>query len=171
MRVFAAATIERFAGIDDLMSDLLAIKGCRPVRTPELHLTFRFFGEIEGNLLEHVRKEFKNIQGKRFNLKIEGMGAFPKPVSANVSFLNVQSSREISEIHNSISEMKPVVKDGKPFIPHITVARFNVRADCRELCKKYEMLSYESPIERISLYKSDLTSSGPVYTEIERVQL
>lgn len=171
MRVFAAASIDRFDGLQELMSELSEIKTCRVVKTPQLHLTFRFFGEIEGDVLATVRSQFRKIPGKRFALKLDGVGAFPNKARANVMFLHAQNNEEIMFNHDCISSIPPAGKDVKKFIPHITIARFKNRHDCRELCSRHEGLSYSGDINKLSLYKSELTGDGPVYTEIERVQL
>lgn len=171
MRVFAAASIDRFTPLQELMSELSKIKECRVVKTPQLHLTFRFFGEIDGEVLANVRNEFRKIPGKRFSLEIQGLGAFPDRSRANVMFLHAENNKEIMFNYDCISSIPPIVKDLKKFIPHITIARFKNRHDCRELCSRFDGLSYTGDITRLSLYKSELRGEGPVYTEIERVQL
>lgn len=171
MRVFAAASIDRFDGLQELMSELSEIRACKVVKTPWLHLTFRFFGEIGGDTLSTVRSEFRKISGKKFSLKLQGLGAFPNRSRANVMFLNAQNNEEIMFNYGCIMSIPPTGKKEKKFIPHITIARFKNGHDCRELCKKHEGLGYSGDINKLSLYKSELTGEDPVYTEIERVQL
>ncbi len=171
MRVFAAASIDRFGDLSELMSELPGIRGCKVVNTPKLHLTFRFFGEIEGDILATVRNEFRKISGRRFSLNIHGLGAFPKESRANVIFLDAENNTDIMHNYDRIKSIPPSGSEKKQFIPHITVARFKNGHDCRSLCKKYGGISYSETIDKLSLYKSELTERGPVYTEIERVQL
>ena len=171
MRVFAAASIDRFDGLQELMSELSEIKACRIVKTPQLHLTFRFFGEIDGEILSTVRSEFRKISGKKFALNLQGLGAFPNKSRASVMFLNAQNNEEIMFNYGCIMSIPPTGRNEKKFKPHITIARFKNRLDCRELCTRHQSLSYSGDINKLSLYKSELTEDGPVYTEIEKVQL
>lgn len=171
MRVFVAASLDRFDDLQALMADLSTINDCRAVKTPQLHLTFRFFGEVENSDLAVARNEFRKISGNRFELNIKGLGAFPNKSRANVLFLDVESNPEITANYESINLISPHIGNGKKFRPHITVARFRKGHDCRELCTKYQSLSFSKQVTRISMYRSELTAEGPVYTEIEELQL
>ncbi len=171
MRVFAASSIERFEDVERLMAELSGISGTKPVRTPELHLTYRFFGELDGKTLEETRNEFRKIKGRAFELKIYGIGAFPRVSSANVLFLKVENSEEIQSNWSEIASISPKEESGKEFVPHITVSRFRRSFDCRDLARRFEKLTFKKDVKKISLYKSELKKDGPVYTEIEEIQL
>lgn len=171
MRVFAASSIRRFGALKDLFIDLEQIRFCRPVRTPELHLTFRFFGEIAGKNLDIVLARFKEIPGKKFAITLDGLGAFPVLERTNVLFLKVVPSEEINHNWSSIGAIDPKEVAKKEFIPHITVARFKKPFDCTNLAEKYGNVKFTAEIDRISLYSSTLTTEGPVYSVIESVQL
>lgn len=171
MRVFAAASIGRFGGIGELLQELSEKSGCRVVKTPELHLTFRFFGELEGTRLEKVQFQFRNLTGEKFELNIRGLGAFPVENSAKVVFLKVLNNTKIMELRDSIAKITPLDRDDREFIPHITVARFKKGSDCSGICKEYENIEFDKEITKVSLYKSELKDRGPVYSEIESVQL
>lgn len=171
MRVFAASSIERFEDVEKLVAELSGIRGSKPVRTPELHLTYRFFGELDGRALEATREEFRKIQGSAFELKILGIDAFPRVSSANVLFLKVVNNDEIQSNWSQIASLSPKEKIGKEFVPHITVSRFRNSYDCRDLANRYEKLTFSKAIKKISLYKSELGKDGPTYTEIDEIQL
>ncbi len=171
MRVFAASSIERFQEVNALLEELSEIRDSKPVKTPELHLTFRFFGELEGKNLHKIVEDFRNLQCSIFDIDVIGVGAFPKLSSANVFFLNVQNNEGIRSNWGQIASIQPVDRKAKGFIPHITVSRFRNSQDCRKLADKYEHLKYKKTIGRICLYRSDLGKEGPVYTEIECIQL
>lgn len=171
MRVFAASSIERFEGVQELFEDLSGIKSCKPVKTPHLHLTFRFFGELAGKTLEKTRETFRQIEGRKYSLQIHGVSAFPNLQTANVLFLRVENNEEIVSNWNAISSLPPAEINRKSFIPHITVGRFRSGFDSRELCGKYEKLGFAQVCSYISLFRSDLGREGPIYKEIERIQL
>lgn len=171
MRLFIASSIERFPQLEPLFEELEGISYCRPVRTRELHLTFRFLGEVSEKNYESLRDGFLGLELKRFTLRIDGLGAFPKPGRAKVLFLNVMEEEQIFEDWRLISMLPPASELNDRFVPHITVARFKRPYDCRELSAKYRSISFKADAERISLYRSLLTPDGPIYNELEKLQL
>lgn len=171
VRVFAASSIDRFPDAENVIQELSSIKGCRPVKTPQLHLTFRFFGELAEKDLEVTRTEFQKITGKKYSLRIEGLDAFPKLATANVIFLRVENNQELTSIWEKIASIPPHSKKMEEFVPHITLARLGNSRDLRELAKSYGTIRYSESMDRITLYSSKLERNGPVYAEIEQIQL
>ena len=171
MRVFLAISIPRFEKAEALLEEVEKIPYSKPVKTPEFHLTFRFFGEVTTKYVEMLKEDLSGVQFSKFALKVNGIGAFPSLKKANVLFLEVESLHAISENAALAAQVKPVAKDSKPFVPHITVGRFNRPADCTGLAKKYGSIAYEQEIQKITLYESTLMGTGPVYAQLKSYQL
>lgn len=172
MRVFAASTIERFSMLDQLFIQLGNIKWCRPVKTDELHLTFRFFGEIPEPDVEELKRHFRQIDGKKFRIEVDGLGAFPVSSRANVLFLRVQPQKEIEHDWKEIASIEPAeATSHKGFVPHITVARFRKPHNATAILEEYRDISFGVDIDHISLYSSVLTAEKPLYSILETVQL
>lgn len=171
MRVFAAASIMRFDALKEVFLDLEQNKFSRPVKTNELHLTFHFFGEIYGRKLESIIGEFRKLNGKKFTMSLDGIGAFPVLHRANVLFIKVIPNDEIYHNWKIIHEIAGGEPPSKEFIPHITIARFRRPCNCTQMAEKYRNLEFTTEIDRISLYNSVLMDEGPVYSVIESVQL
>lgn len=171
MRVFAASSIKRFEGLGELFADLEQNKFSRPVKTKELHLTFRFFGEITGRRLETLLIEFSKIQGKKFRITLDGIGAFPILDRANVLFMRIVPNDEIYHNWEMINAIEREKAPSKEFVPHITISRFKKPCRCAQLAEKYSNLKFTTEIDRISLYNSTLTAEGPVYSVMESIQL
>lgn len=171
MRLFIASSIERFEGSEKLFKDIEQVAYSKPVKTRELHLTFRFLGEIKGNDIDKLREYFRKLQCHRFPVHIKGVGAFPKLARANVLYLNVQEHAEITDNWKAVNSLPPPEKVNNRFIPHITVSRFRRPADCEELARKHKEIEFHKEIDRISMYSSILSREGPVYTVIESLQL
>lgn len=171
MRVFIASSLERFDGTGPLFEELDAMRNCKPVRTRELHLTFRFFGDVGDKNLKNLVDEFSALDCRKFTSRIHGLGAFPGLKKANVLFFNVDPSDAISHNWTQISRITPENTEARPFIPHITIARFRKPEDCADISERYAGLSHSKEMERISIYSSVLTRNGPEYTELESIQL
>ena len=171
VRVFLAISIPRFEGLEKLMEELEWMAYSKPVRTPELHLTFRFFGEVHPKYVDDLKENFSNAPFKGFSLRIKGIGAFPSIQRANVLFLEVENSSAIEENARLAIQIKPKAKENRPFVPHITVCRFKRPTDCSHLMKKFGTISFEQEIHKIPIYESTLNDTGPVYTEIKSFQL
>ncbi len=171
MRIFLAASIQRFPGIEELMEELTNIKYSKPVRTPELHLTFRFFGDVTPGYVDSLKESISSIPFKKFMLTINGVGAFPKIEKANVLFLDVQNSPEITHNARLAAQINPPSNDNRPFVPHITVSRFNRSADCTSIRNKFSSLEFQEEIHSLKIYESTLTSGGPIYNQLKSVQL
>ena len=171
MRIFLAASIQRFPGTDDLLEEISAIRYSKPVRTPELHLTFRFFGDVTPGYVDELKVTVSRIPFQKFLLKIKGLGAFPSIEKANVLFLEVENSQQIEESAKLASLIEPVEKKLRPFVPHITVSRFNRPVDCTNIRKKYNSLEFQEEIHSLKIYMSTLTGKIPIYTQLKSIQL
>ena len=172
LRIFIASSIDRFPGLTPLMEDLESIKGSRPVRTRELHLTFSFIGEISGTELRVIQDRFAELQCDRYILKLSGLGSFPAAGRARVLFINVEQNTEIMENWLKISSLTGnTVSPEREFIPHITVCRFRIPCDTSSLVTKYKYMGFTQQIQKISIFRSVLSGDGPEYDEICALQL
>jgi 2'-5' RNA ligase len=71
-----------------------------------------------------------------------------------------------------------IKRDGRSFSPHLTIARVRRHAESSAVRSVGETLSQFKveplgaiTIDRVQLYQSDLTPSGPVYTSLFSVPL
>jgi 2'-5' RNA ligase len=70
-----------------------------------------------------------------------------------------------------VTSIEDVVKPDKPFIPHVTLFRIkNGRLRADNMLRKYKNISFGSDlIDRIHIKKSELTQSGPIYSDMYTV--
>ncbi|MCW6169495.1 MAG: RNA 2',3'-cyclic phosphodiesterase [Thermoplasmatales archaeon] len=172
MRIFIACSIERFSDIQDLYSYLKEFESVRTVNTPELHLTFRFFGELNEEETSRLLTEFRKLKLKQFILRISGLGCFPEAKKARILYMNVDAVEEILLDYDLIARMN-VGKwpEKRAFVPHITVARSKRPNNLENVLKRFDRIHLEKAIDHMSVYQSILTASGPVYKIMESVQL
>lgn len=154
-------------------------KGDYPVRwvsEENLHLTLKFLGEIPTKLVEDVVKRLETIGEELtpFSLSLKGVGGFPTHRSPRVIWLGVgEGEAQLREIQRRVEEAlfeigcKP---EDRRFHPHLTIGRTKGKADFEAIFKT-QYHSKEFKVDSLTLFKSTLTPSGPIYEPIKRFPL
>lgn len=170
MRTFIACHVRKTAEIGELLSEVEAIKGVTPVRTPELHLTLYFNGDTSNEAADHVSDVLKHFKYGRFSIGLTGIGFFPSASRPRVAYIGVSGFP--NDLHAKLAKSLGSDFDSKVFVPHITFARFHEHTDPSTLIAKYGKFYFgNADIDELCYYKSELRPSGPVYTVISCVQL
>lgn len=138
-----------------------------------MHLSFAFLGEITNNQADILMRLLsqKTSRQKSFKLTLGHIGFFQDERSATL-WCSVNPSNDlkslVSTIYGTVIDAG-IRFDRKPFKAHITLGRKvnlqNVRLS------SIEVPQLEIPVDGITLYKSVLTSDGPIYTELGCVPL
>ena len=146
------------------------------VEEDNIHLTLKFFGEVKEQDLDKLRKclgeAVKNTQG--FNMEVRGIGAFPNFQHPIVIWAGAHDSSEITRLALVIERMateQGFQANGKPFSPHLTLARLNRPARhglANVLEKSAQSFFGAAPVDALYLIQSILTLEGPRYKEVER---
>jgi len=147
------------------------------------HLTVRFFGSVATdavpNLVAALQASVRGVQP--FLLRVAGAGVFPHPERPRVLWLGVDGPLpallelvERVELHaGNFAE----ASETRRFHPHITLARVRpedlgtLRGLPQELQRLGRLPAVAFPVERLTLYRSELFRSGPRYTVIEEFPL
>lgn len=175
MRTFISLElpIEIKTGIGEIQDQLRkAGVQARWVNSEIVHLTLAFLGsitpdktEIISNILKETTKEVKPI-----NLKLDKIGCFPGPVRARIIFVNLEG--ELGKLNDLAKEIRHGLKrekvyfDEKPFVAHITLGRIKKRQNLTNLIRKVKIKRVEFLASKITLIKSILTDSGPIYQKL-----
>ena len=124
------------------------------VRPDRMHLTLHFFGSADVHVEEQICDALAGpISEAVFNLSFQGLGIFPERGSPRVLWL-------------------PPQHEG-PFTPHLTLARFKDRPSRATLAKSTDIPARAGPsrIDRVTLYESRLSPSGPAYVPLAEALL
>jgi len=153
----------------------------RWVHAENLHLTLKFLGNIKTELLETVTKTLEKIsQGmKPINLNISGLELIPNPHYPRI--VCAELGGEVDKLKHlaELVEME-LVKLGFPaekreFFPHITLGRVKSFKAKSSLVMKIRQLHKKDfaqiCVESIFLMKSELNSTGAIYTELAKIKL
>jgi RNA 2',3'-cyclic 3'-phosphodiesterase len=115
-RLFTA--IELPEDVQDLLADLeQPLPGAKWVDTDNLHLTLRFFGDVNGGVMRELEAELNGV--------VTGLGVFggddPKVLWAGIS---ADSSLDaLARAHERAARNAGLPPEKRPFKPHVTLAR------------------------------------------------
>ena len=179
MRAFVALEVTSPAVLDALsafQSRLVSVgKDLKPVERENTHFTVKFLGEISEAQVEDAKAAIRSLRLSGGDVRVQGVGAFPSPGRPSVIWAGTAPEDAsvvmgvavpVIKALNSIGE-----KDDRPFRPHVTIARVRSRSPTpglTALLRDSAVTAFGStPIREVSLKSSLLTSSGPVYSDLE----
>lgn len=147
------------------------------VESENLHLSLKFLGELSEEDVSNVEKSLSTINFNPFKFSIKDIGSFPNKNFVKVLWLGVgEGKKEILELNNKIEENLPQFSNTyKVFTPHITLGRIKNISNKDMLSKffdKNKNISFgEVNVSSFYLFKSTLTSNGPIYEKIKKFEL
>lgn len=156
----------------------------RWVALENLHLTVKFLGNISEKMRDKIIERLKSMEMKiKITLMLDSYGSFPpksKPRVFWVSFREEEGDDQLNSIFKKIDhEMKNLSfpREKRKFTPHITIARLKIRdhSGMKEFTKMLELFKKKFDeadkkafsVNKLTLFKSVLTPSGPIYSKIE----
>ncbi len=181
VRVFLSVDIEddvlvsRIAHIQQKL-DKQAAK-LKLIESDNLHFTLRFFGDTPVTKIDRIEEELRKSEFNPFEIRIEGVGAFPSKRRPNVIWVGVTQNEE------RFVRLKRMTDDllgnlgyppDKRFHTHATIARVRSVRDRERIQDNLDRLANES-VGTMSVYsfrltKSTLTPTGPIYETLWEVK-
>ena len=168
--------------IEEVQGDLRSTHAdVRWVSPEKIHLTLKFFGNIEESRIDSI---FKSIEEPvrnilPFTIRVQGMGAFPQLKNPRVIWVGLVNGSEILtslqiQIETQLEKVGFQPED-RPFHPHLTLGRMKSSRGKEELAGRMEKHKEDEfgdlRVERVVLFKSELRPSGPIYTPLGDVKL
>ena len=134
-----------------------------------LHVTLRFFGDVDGARLERIRSLLGAWKPGSISFRITEVGTFGRKASPYVYWLGGTFPGSIGELARELGEIPDERgrKSTNDFHPHITVARR--RRGPAPLLEPPEPIS--GVIGEVAVVNSRLTSEGPGYTYLDKFHL
>ena len=168
--------------IDEIQGDLKSSHAdVRWVNPEKIHLTLKFFGNIEEARVESIIKAIENPvrNTPAFTAKVRRIGAFPHWKNPRVIWMGVIDEKgTLSPFQKELeTELEGIgfEPEARAFRPHLTLGRVNSSRGKEGLIQKMERYQEEDfgdfNVERIVLFKSDLRPAGPIYTLLREVRL
>jgi len=142
---------------------------------PNLHLTVRFLGHVEGSLAEGIAGRLADARLHAFDLKLGQVGTFNRGRLARVVWLGVTSGAEDVAALAAQVEAECVraglEAEARRFNVHLTLARARARdgAPIPDLAAPPELDAWRA--DELVLYRSRLGRAGSVYEPLRRIRL
>lgn len=149
------------------------------VELNNLHLTLKFFGEIDTEGLKLLENKIANVvsEFKPFNIKIKSCGAFPNNNHIKVIWIGIDEDSIIKELHDKLDDefVKLGFDKDKKFSTHLTIGRMKSSKNKNQVKSTIEDFSDveigDMAVNNITLKKSTLTPSGPIYEDLKVFEL
>lgn len=188
MRLFLAINLEptqRQAIYDAVEPLRAAAPSLAWVRAANLHFTIKFFGEQDASLVPALGAAMEAV-GERhrvIELELGGIGAFPNLRRPRVVWMGIASEPRLELLHHDVEvacEQLGIPVEGRPFRPHLTLARVRARPssdELRALARAAKRVDHRETVmvESIDLMQSDLeqpaSGGGTRYTRLATATL
>jgi 2'-5' RNA ligase len=154
------------------------------VEPRNIHLTLRFLGDISKEQLNRIETALDKlaINNHAFNATLSTLGVFPKIEFARVIWVGInEGEKEAIAVAKDLEDRLQglgLPKEERPFSTHITLGRVRspknkekLISALQELGEKLAKENLEFHVGKIALFKSSLTSSGPIYETLKEVHL
>lgn len=154
------------------------------VKPDSIHLTIKFLGDIDEQLVEPLREAISRVMQphQSLQLPIERLGAFPHVQQPRVLWVGPsepweqgEDAKRLAALHLAVEaccEQLNLAPDSRPLSPHLTLARIKEgeRQVGQSLAKSGALdrpLSLGSvAVGSVVLIKSELRPTGSVYTKL-----
>ncbi|MBN2458304.1 RNA 2',3'-cyclic phosphodiesterase [Candidatus Woesearchaeota archaeon] len=146
----------------------LSGQGLRPATGH--HITLRFLGELDEEKVPIIKKRLSCLRFKGFAANSAGIGFFPDNKNPRVIFIGIEPDDKLKRLKEMVDDRIRglVARQDKRFCPHITLARVKKELGSDAINKIMQLKTdkHVFAVDSISLYKSTLTQSGPIYSKI-----
>jgi 2'-5' RNA ligase len=168
-------------GISALLDDLKKMNAdIRWVRPENVHITVKFLGDIDENVLPAIRETLSKIAAsqKSFTVKLSGTGFFPDKRRPRVVWVDIQEYQGLKELNEIVEESMVSIgfkREDKHFSPHLTIGRVRTQKNLSSLLEAMETLKGRDfgniQVRLLSLMKSELKPTGAEYKTMAEFNL
>lgn len=162
--------------IDALLALETWIPGARWQDEDQLHLTLRFFGEVEAAQAEELAAALASVGAPPFTLALRGVGHFEKKGRAHTLWAGLTPSDALAALRRKVecaARRTGLAPESRKFAPHITLARLGAGSgSVLPFLAAHGALSGTAwPVESFDLMESTLTAAGADYQTVRRYRL
>jgi 2'-5' RNA ligase len=170
---------DKISKIQEQLKDIKA--KVRWVKPDSIHLTLKFLGNINFTQIEDIEfltgdviKDFKP-----WEINIKGLGVFPNFAYPRVIWVGVEDKNKfivkLAEKTEEELEKLGFKKEKRTYNPHLTLGRIKNLFERKNLTQfildREEHFLGTMKIDRVFLFKSQLTPSGAIYTKLKEFLL
>ncbi len=144
----------------------------------KFHITLKFLGNVEAQLLEKLVAALKLLAGQRaFDVTYETLGAFPDFARPRVIWIGTSPNPSVLSLQKSVEGVCTQFgfqKEEREFHPHITLGRVKGSRHIDRLTDKLKNTMLQPITSRCTellVMRSDLHRSGSVYSVLTSIPL
>ncbi|MDD2337986.1 MAG: RNA 2',3'-cyclic phosphodiesterase [Geobacteraceae bacterium] len=147
------------------------ISGAKWVAEEQLHLTLRFIGDADDDLLNRIATRLSCITAAPFSLAMMGVGCFPPKRDPKVLWVGVAKNEALLKVQYAVEKalltcgLEPEIRS---FSPHITIARLKQTSAVllAPFLQKNNCFSTPFfPVTEFILYSSTLALQGAIHRQ------
>jgi RNA 2',3'-cyclic 3'-phosphodiesterase len=149
-----------------------------------IHVTLKFLGEVSEDSVDELMLAMEEAAQRvsPFKLEVSAVGAFPNLDRVQVVWVGVKGALDkIASLQKKIesnTEQLGFTRDNRVFSPHLTLGRVRNEASSNERQRLGKLLYgtaftalHNVEVNAVNLMKSQLTSTGAIYTCIGSIKL
>ena len=184
MRLFVAINIPAEIR-DTIYADAAALRsataGIRWTAAPSLHVTLKFLGEQQDDLVPNLRAAMESVAAKHHfvNVNTTGFGAFPNFRRPRVVWVGMTGESELRALANDLDRaFVPfgVAAESREFRAHLTLGRVKGELSAAESAALGAAARQAAPprgvpVRTIDLMRSELGPGGSRYSVLAAVPL
>jgi RNA 2',3'-cyclic 3'-phosphodiesterase len=159
------------------------------VRPASIHLTIKFLGDIDEQIIEPLREGLVEgfMDQRAISIPLERLGAFPSFQAPRVLWVGAaerwehgEDARRLAGLHETVEtccDALGFAADSRPLKPHLTLARIKAGGrECGQVLAASGVLDRPLSlgalvVESVALMMSELQPTGSVYTKLWQVRL
>ena len=176
LRIFIGIPVDKAAQrrIDELLQPIKnARQDVRWVPASNRHLTLAFIGNIPGSVAAHLIRQFDETyqHEPRFEYKMSSLARFPDSTGRIIALVDepVKPLNKLFHITLELLQRNKLEFDRKHLRPHITLGRIKRAKHIKTGFDQHGNIKLD--IDKIVLYQSTFTASGPVYSILKQTCL
>jgi RNA 2',3'-cyclic 3'-phosphodiesterase len=147
------------------------------------HLTLKFLGELSPANMGLLSQALQAECGQQapFEIAVGGMGSFPNPRRPRVIWVGLKHPPDLNQLQRKVEAAAALLgyaAEDKPFSAHLTIGRVREQATLDEMKQLQSALAGLHIGElgmftarAVTLFKSELQPSGPLYTPLFSAQM
>ncbi len=147
------------------------------------HLTLKFYGNVARDRIPALSQALRRAASgsEPFMLQVAGAGVFPNPRRPRVLWLGLDADLDaLARLQREVERLSAdlgYLPEERDYHPHVTVARIRpedlgtITEVERHLAEIAELPPLPCPVERVTLFRSQLRRGGAVYSVVEQFPL
>lgn len=145
------------------------------VHPDQMHVTLVFAGEAENHTMSALRAAVESVELEPMSFSLDGLGCFPFRGEPRVIWAGLRGDLDLLEdLQEDLAELADeadIPRDRRPFHAHVTLGRvkspfgaYAIKGELEEVGPTLRDKPFET--QALSLYTSELTPQGPIYTRL-----